>query len=106
MRRVHADRQQCTRFHLHTDRSRTAMVPYKADPNTRQPNQHYAKAISHMYELLKQPNAVFVYFNDEDRLWYLPSIKELESLIPLHAVKTVKDGTIYDLKSSETAAAR
>ena len=85
---------------------RTAMIPYKADPNSRQPNQHYAQAITVMHQQLKQPNAVFVYFNDEDRLWYLPSIKELESAIPLHAVKTAKDGTIYDLKSSETAAAR
>ena len=59
-----------------------------------------------MHEQLKQPNAVFVYFNDEGRLWYLPSIKELESIIPLYAVKTAKDGTIYGLKSSETAAAR
>ena len=85
---------------------RTVMIPYKVDPNNRQPNQQYAQAIAVMREQLKQPNAVFVYFNDEDRLWYLPSIKELESVIPLHAVKTAKDGTIYDLKSSETAATR
>jgi hypothetical protein len=85
---------------------RAAMIPYKADPDTRQPNQQFTKAIAVMHEQLKQPNAVFVYFNDEDRLWYLPSIKELESVIPLHAVKTAKDGTIYGLRTSATAAAR
>lgn len=85
---------------------RTAMIPYKADPITRQPNQQFAQAIAAMHEQLKQPNAVFVYFNDDGRLWYLPSIKELESVVPLQAVKTVKDGTIYGLKSSETVAAR
>ena len=47
---------------------RTVMIPYKLDPNNRQPNQQYAQAIAVMYEQLKQPNAVFVYFNDEDRL--------------------------------------
>ena len=85
---------------------RTAMIPYKADPNTRQPNQQYAQSIAAMHAQLQQPKAVFVYFNDESRLWYQPSIKELESAIPLHTVKTARDGTIYDLKRSETAAAR
>ena len=77
----------------------------KAIP-TRQPNQQFAQAIAAMHEQLQQPNAVFVYFNDDGRLWYLPSIKELQSSLPLQAVKSAKDGTIYGLNSSETIKAR
>jgi len=82
------------------------MIPYKVDPNSRQPNKLYAHALAAMGEQLKKPNAVLIYFNDEDRLWYLPSIKELETQLPLRVVKAAKDGTIYGLNSSETIKAR
>lgn len=78
---------------------RTAMIPHKVDPDTRQPNKRYGQALAAMGEQLKQPNAVFVYFNDDQRIWYLPSIKELETNLPLEIIKTVSDGAIYGLKA-------
>ncbi len=83
---------------------RAAMIPYKVDPNNRQPNRQYVQAIAAMRERLQQPNAVFVYFNDEDRLWYLPSIKELETNLPLEKIKTVSDGAFYGLKGAAPTA--
>jgi len=83
---------------------RTVMIPHKLDPSNRQPNSHYAQALAAMGEQLTQPNAVFVYFNDDQRLWYLPSIKELASALPLQAVKATQDGAIYRLKRGEPAA--
>lgn len=85
---------------------RTAMIPYKIDPDNRQPNPLYARATAAMHEQLKQPNAVFVYFNDEGRLWYLPSIKELETNLPLEKIKSVSDGAIYGLKGAAPVAAK
>jgi hypothetical protein len=82
------------------------VTPYKVDRNNRQPNQQYAQATAAMREQLKQPNAVLIYFNDEDRLWYLPSIKELETNLPLEKIKNVSDGAIYGLKGAVFVAAR
>ena len=85
---------------------RTAMIPHKVDPETRQPNELYEQGLAAMGEQLKQPNAVFVYFNDENGRWYLPSIKELETQLPLRVVKSAKDGAIYNRQPAATAAAR
>jgi 4-amino-4-deoxy-L-arabinose transferase-like glycosyltransferase len=84
---------------------RAAMIPHKVDPDTRQPNKLYAQAILTMREQLNQPNAVFVYFNDDQRLWYLPSIEELETNLPLGKLKTVSDGAIYGLKGAASTIA-
>jgi 4-amino-4-deoxy-L-arabinose transferase-like glycosyltransferase len=85
---------------------RAAMIPYKVDPNNRQPNKLFAQAIAAMREQLKQPNAVFVYFNDDQRLWYLPSIEELETNLPLEKIKTVSEGAIYGLRAESGTAAK
>ncbi len=85
---------------------RTAMIPYKVDPSNRQPNMLFAQSLAVMREQLKQPNAVFVYFNDDQRLWYLPSIKELETNLPLEKIKNVSDGAIYGLKGAASTAAK
>jgi hypothetical protein len=75
-----------------------AMIPHKIDPATRQPNKLYAEAIMTMREQLMQMNAVVVYFSDDSRLWYQPSITELESNLALKKIKPVSDGAIYELK--------
>jgi hypothetical protein len=59
-----------------------------------------------MREQLKQPSAVFVYFNDDQRLWYLPSIEELETNLPLEKIKTVSEGAIYGLRAESGTAAK
>ena len=77
---------------------RTTMIPHKVDPWTRQPNSRYEQALAAMREQLQQPNAVFVYFDDDQRIWYLPSIKELETILPLEKIKAVSDGALYGMK--------
>jgi hypothetical protein len=85
---------------------RAAMIPHKVDPWTRQPNSEYEQALAIMREQLKQPNAVFVYFDDDQRTWYLPSIKELETNLPLGKIKAVSDGAIYGLKEAASTATK
>ena len=85
---------------------RTAMIPYKIDPDTGQPNKLYEQAILAMGEQLTLPNAVFVYFNDENGRWYLPSIKELETNLALEKIKPVSDGAIYGLKRTAPAVGK
>ncbi len=77
---------------------RTTMIPHKVQPWTRQPNDRFAQALVDMGEQLAQPNAVFVYFYDDQRLWYLPSFEELASVLPLQPVIATQDGAIYRLK--------
>jgi len=85
---------------------RANMIPHKIEPNSRAPNKQYGADIAAMQDQLKKRNAVLIYFNDEDRLWYLPSIQELQSILPLQAVKAAKDGTIYGLRTVATVAER
>jgi hypothetical protein len=84
---------------------RAAMIPKKLDRKSLQPNQLYEQALAAMGEQLRQPSAVFVYFNDDGR-WYLPSIKELEANLPLEKIKTVPDGAIYRLNGAALSAAK
>jgi len=84
----------------------TIMIPHKVHPWTRQPNEHYGQAITAIGEQMKRPDAALVYFNDEDRLWYLPSIKELETQLPLQVVKKTADGGIYGLQGKAAISER
>ena len=85
---------------------RAAMIPHKLHPWTRQPNEDYAKAVAAMSEQLKQPAAALLYFNDEDRLWYLPSIKELAAILPLEKVTNASDGAVYRINGAGIGAAK
>jgi 4-amino-4-deoxy-L-arabinose transferase-like glycosyltransferase len=85
---------------------RAAMIPHRIHPWTRQPNPQYAQAIAAMGEQLKQPGAVFIYFTDEDRLWYLPSIQELEAKLPLDKFQTTADGALYRLNGAGVVASK
>jgi 4-amino-4-deoxy-L-arabinose transferase-like glycosyltransferase len=82
---------------------RTTMIPHKVHPWTRQPNEHYGQAITAIGEQMKQPDAALVYFNDENRLWYLPSIKELEGQLQLEKITTAADGAVYRLNGPSVA---
>ncbi|HWH75868.1 MAG TPA: phospholipid carrier-dependent glycosyltransferase [Candidatus Binatus sp.] len=80
------------------------MIPHKIHPWTRQPNQQLSAETAAMREQLKTPNAVLIYFNGDDRLWYLPSEEELATKLSLQVVKTAADGRIYSLKNVSRAA--
>jgi hypothetical protein len=77
---------------------RTHMIPRKVDPKSRLTNDHYPIEIASMKEELKKANGVVVYFDAEQRLWYLPSASELQRDAGLHLVALKKDGTIYQLE--------
>jgi 4-amino-4-deoxy-L-arabinose transferase-like glycosyltransferase len=75
------------------------MIPHKIHPWTKQPNNQWPGEIAAMRETLSQRNGVLVYFNGEERLWYLPSENELKTNLPLQIMKTATDGRIYSLKN-------
>ncbi len=75
------------------------MIPHKIHPWTKQPNNQWPGEIVALRETLSQRNGVLVYFNGEERLWYLPSENELETNLPLQIVKIAMDGRIYSLKN-------
>ena len=77
------------------------MIPRKVDPTRRVVNSRYAAETTAMHDELKRRNAVLVYFNGEGRLWYLPSIEELEAQLPLQVVKAAADGAVYNLKGTK-----
>ena len=84
------------------------MIPHKVNPENYKPNKQYEAELNTMREALRKPNALLLYFNDDNRLWYLPSARELELSMPLKVIKTESDGKIYRLESvrnnSEQAA--
>jgi hypothetical protein len=85
---------------------RAFMIPHKIDPDTRVANPRYDEDIVALRERLTQPNTVLIYFKDEDRLWYLPSINDLTARLPLHSIMSASDGTIYRLQNSSSLALR
>jgi hypothetical protein len=78
---------------------RANMIPHEVHPWTRRPNEHYAQNIAALGAQLKN-DAVLIYFKDEDRLWYLPSIQKLEANLPLAKIKATSDGGIYRLQGA------
>jgi len=71
------------------------MIPRKVNPDTYKPNEHYAAEFDALREQLIKPNTVLVYFDDDNRLWYLPSPAELERNLPLQVIKTAREGKVY-----------
>ena len=71
------------------------MIPRKVNPDTYKPNEHYAAEFDSLREQLIKPNTVLVYFDDDNRLWYLPSPAELERNLPLQVIKTAREGIVY-----------
>ena len=80
---------------------RAAMIPRKVNPSkslqSSLPNQDYAADIVRMREELKKHKGILIYFDGDDRLWYLPSKSELETSLPLRVLKTASDGTVYGI---------
>ncbi|HEX7230366.1 MAG TPA: glycosyltransferase family 39 protein [Candidatus Binatia bacterium] len=71
------------------------MIPRKINPETFKPNQHYAAELDVIRQDLAQPDSILVYFDDDSRLWYLPSPAELEAMLPLKVIKSARGGKIY-----------
>jgi 4-amino-4-deoxy-L-arabinose transferase-like glycosyltransferase len=91
---------------IHTLTGRRAfLIPPKIDRTSKQINPRYADQTAAMHDELRRPNAVLIYFDDDKRLWYLPSIHELEAKFPLQVIKQAKDGAIYRLNGHAAAFA-
>jgi hypothetical protein len=71
------------------------MIPRKINPDTYKPNQHYAAELEGIRQQLAQRDSILVYFDDDSRLWYLPSPAELEAKLPLKVIKSARGGKIY-----------
>jgi hypothetical protein len=72
-------------------------LPVKYDAQTQQPNVNYATEMREMEESVQRSGGVIVILNFSYRA-YLPSEKELLAALPLQAVATLSDGTIYEIK--------
>ena len=84
--------------------NRAAMIPRKIDPNNRLPNKRYSDEITEMKGRLSKSNGFILYFDAENRLWFLPSKDELEMKLPLQVIKTATEGTIYTLRNLTAVA--
>ena len=80
---------------------RAAMIPRKVIPDKRLqngiPNQQYVSQIASVREELEKNQGILIYFDADDRLWYLPSKSELEARLPLQVLRTAPDGTVYGI---------
>jgi 4-amino-4-deoxy-L-arabinose transferase-like glycosyltransferase len=85
---------------------RAFLIPPKLDRSGKQANPRYADETAAMHQELRKNNAVLIYFNDENRLWYLPSIDELKSKFSLQVIRQSTDGTIYRLNGHAAASNR
>lgn len=89
---------------------RAAMIPRKVIPTksllNSPPNQNYDAEMASMREELKKRQGIVIYFDAEDRLWFLPSQSELEQELPLRVLKTATEGTLYSLNDRTIVAER
>ncbi len=85
---------------------RAFLIPPKLLRTTKKANPRYAEETAAMRAELTKSNAVLIYFNDENRLWYLPSLNELQAKLPLEITKRATDGAIYRLNGHTTGAGR
>ncbi len=70
-------------------------IPSKVHPDTRAPNPEFAVQLTKMQEILRVNKGLLIIFDRVDWRWYLPTAKELESIIPLIAIARTDDGVIY-----------
>ncbi len=71
------------------------MIPQKIFPRTRRSNENYEEQVSQMVRECREGRALFVYLNNVTWRWYLPSIKEVESIAKLPVLRRMQDGVIY-----------
>ncbi len=70
-------------------------IPSKVHPDTRAPNPEFAVQMTKMQETLRVNKGLLIIFDRVNWRWYLPTAKELESIIPLIAIARTDDGVIY-----------
>ena len=64
---------------------------------SRRLRKEYPSELEKMRNELVAHNGVLIYLNRIKRRWYLPSEEELKRTVPLRAVETFSDGTIYQV---------
>lgn len=73
-------------------------IPPKTIHGTGRPNPLYQAELNKMADDLREHDGVLVYFNTLPERWFLPLEGELQSQLPLTAVVTAADGSLFELK--------
>jgi hypothetical protein len=79
---------------IYTDR-RCELLPLKTGGTPPGESTEYRDEMEEFAETMHEKNVYLAYFNARDDWFAFPSIKDLQSFIPLRAVAETQDGTIY-----------
>ncbi len=71
------------------------MIPKKIFPHTRRLNENYEEQVSQVAQECREGRALVVYLNEVTWRWYLPAIKEVESIENLPVLRRMQDGVVY-----------
>jgi len=78
----------------------SGMIPNRVHPDTRAPNPEFDVQVTKMQEALRVHKGLLIIFDRVHWRWYLPTAKELESIIPLLAIARTDDGVIYQAREN------
>jgi hypothetical protein len=78
--------------------SPAAMIPRKTNTDSNLPNPDYRVQIEQMKRELQTTNGVLIFFDRVNWRSYLPSAKELESILGLRLMLKTADGSVYQAR--------
>jgi hypothetical protein len=79
---------------IYTDRT-WALIPTKIDTATLGEEREYREQMEYFAENMGEDHVYLAYFKKADAWFEFPSIKDIQSFVPLRAVAETEDGTIY-----------
>lgn len=79
---------------IYTDRL-CALLPIKIVETTFRENTEYRDQMEDFAETMRENDVYLAYFKEGDTWFAFPSIKDMQSFVPLRAVAETEDGTIY-----------
>jgi len=80
---------------IYTDRVYD-MLPIKIDDATLKENESYWSDMADFAETMREDGVYLAYFKGGDDWFAFPSVKDVESFVPLRVVMETEDGTIYE----------
>jgi len=72
------------------------MLPIKIDDATLKENESYWSDMADFAETMREDGVYLAYFKGGDDWFAFPSVKDVESFVPLRVVMETEDGTIYE----------
>jgi hypothetical protein len=79
---------------IYTDRL-CVLLPVRIDDATLGENKEYRAQMEDFAETMREDDVYLAYFDAGDPWFAFPSIEDMQSFLPLHAVAETEDGTIY-----------